>query len=282
MVRHTGKQVPSWAEAEAWECAFVTPLIMYKLHTVALLFCLSCTQQPASFVSGLPLNPSTQDTLPIPNFPQLDRTYTASRKSVESQRKALKIAFDKGQISIDSVGGTFTNCLLSEIIPYWFGTPWAFSGHTEIPRQGEIACGYFVSTTLFHSGLQLNRFRLAQQSPIDEALMLSLGDTVILTKRDDATKALNLWRTTLRDGLYFIGLGQGHVGFLLKRGAGLYLIHSNYSFPAEVQIQRAEESVLMGFQEFYLSNLTFNHQLMEYWMNRETIPLQNKGVQVNR
>lgn len=47
--------------------------------------------------------------------------------------------------------------LLDSIIPFWYKTVWSFEGHSEVPRQGEIACGYFVSTTLLHAGLKLNR-----------------------------------------------------------------------------------------------------------------------------
>ncbi len=254
---------------------------MYQLLTITSFFCLFCTpQQPPSYVAGHPLKTSPGDTIPIPNFSRPDYTYTASCKHVESRRKALNAAYDLGQISADSVGKAFTNCLLTEIFPYWYGTHWTFTGHTETPGEGDISCGYFVSTTLRHASLQLNRYRLAQQNPTDEALMLSLGDTVMVTQRDSAEKALHLWRTKLRDGLYFIGLGQGHVGFLLKEKAALYLIHSNYIGPVKVQIQRAEESVLMGFQEFYLTDITFNKRLMEHWMNGEVVKLQNVGVQV--
>ncbi len=217
----------------------------------------------------------------MPVFSRPDRTYLDSRAQVEQTRKTLKRGYDAGLISADSVGRAFTNSLLEEVVPYWHGTSWSFTGHTEIPGQGEIACGYFVSTTLLHTGLNINRYRLAQQSPSDEALMLSLGDTVRVTRRETGAKALEFWRSHLRDGLYFVGLGEGHVGYLLKQGAGLYFIHANYTYPRGVQMQRAEESVLAGFQDFYLANITHNQRLMEYWMSGKKIPLQSEGVTVN-
>ena len=260
---------------------FLCKHAMYLFWTIALFLGLSCTD-PAPQVSGASRSKIAVDSLPLPPFKPVAQDYAGSRKRVENQRKDLKTAFDQGEISLDSVGKVFTQELLNEIIPHWFGTPWAFSGHTETPRKGEIACGYFVSTTLLHAGLPLNRFRLAQQSPEDEALMLSLGDTVWVTQRDHARQALDAWRTTLRDGLYFIGLGQSHVGFLFKSGNGVYLIHSNYNFPQQVMVQRAEESVLMGFQQFHLTDLTFNHKLLQYWLTQSPMPLQNKGIKVLR
>lgn len=252
---------------------------MHPFPVIAFLFCISCTLSPGA--SSLPpAIVATADSIPTPIFPKPDRTYPAGRARVAQQKEALKSAYAAGRISIDSVGKAFTNCLLQEIIPHWYGTRWTFTGHTETPGQGDIACGYFVSTTLLHAGLNLNRYRLAQQGPADEALMLSLGDTVRVTRRDDAEKALALWRERLRDGLYFVGLGENHVGFLLKRGAGLFLIHSNYAVPVEVQLQRAEESVLIGFREFYLVDITYNRRLMEYWLSGGAVPLHREGALV--
>ncbi len=111
--------------------------------------------------------------------------------------------------------------------------------------------------------------------------MLSLGDTVRVTRRETGAKALEFWRSHLRDGLYFIGLGEGHVGYLLKQRTGLYFIHANYTYPTGVQMQRAEESVLVGFQDFYLTDITHNQRLMEYWMSGKKIPLRSEGVTIN-
>lgn len=251
---------------------------MHPATLITLLFLISCTQPPSNSTPTLSLAVSVADTLPLPRFSRPERNYPASRALAAQQRDALKAAYNDGRISLDSAGRVFTDILLQEIIPHWYGTPWAFEGHTETPGQGQIACGYFVSTTLLHTGLNLNRYRLAQQGPADEGSMLSLGDTVRVTRRGNATQALALWRKRLRNGLYFIGLEATHVGYLLKQGDGLYFIHSNYAAPFEVQLQRAEESVLMGFATFYLADITFNKQLTAYWMSGERVPLKDKGI----
>ena len=251
---------------------------MHSVPLIALLFLISCTLPSGSPSPAPALKVALPGSLPVPHFPRPDRDYPASRALAAQKRDALKVAYNAGSISLDSVGQVFTDILLKEIIPHWYGTSWAFEGHTETPGQGQIACGYFVSTTLLHAGLNLNRYRLAQQSPADEALMLSLGDTVRVTRHDDAAKALAVWRERLRDGLYFVGLGANHVGYLLKQGAGLYLIHSNYASPYEVQMQPAEASVLIGFSAFYLADITFNRRLMAYWLNGGKVPLKNNGI----
>lgn len=247
----------------------------YSIHLgFYLCFLLSCNQSPAPSVPGANPIASQPDTLPTPRFLQPKHEYATSRSIMEKQRQALKQSYALGTVTLDSVGQVFTQYFLTEIIPHWFGTHWTFSGHTEVPRQGDIACGYFVSTTLLHAGLNLNRYRLAQQSPVNEALMLSLGDTVRATQRDNALKVLAVWRSKLHDGLYFIGLGDGHVGFLLKQQGEFYFLHANYAAPVGVLLQPVEESVLMGFQDFYLADITFNRRLMEHWLSKSKIPLQ--------
>ena len=50
-----------------------------------------------------------------------------------------------------------------------------------------------------------------------------------------------LFRKNYKEGLYFIGL-DNHVGFLLFRNNELYFIHSNYSSPAIVKLEKAKYS----------------------------------------
>ncbi len=170
----------------------------------------------------------------------------------------------------------FTNTLLDDIIPYWYGTDWSFEGHTTAPRSGQIACGYFVSTTLLDAGLRLNRFRLAQQAPEVEATMLSFGKKVIVLNSDSPYTAAAVLAQQLQEGLYFIGLGNSHVGYLLKRDGQLTAIHSNYVTPSEVAAQPIMESVYVGFGTFYLADITWNDQLLKYWLKGGEVPLRGE------
>lgn len=249
---------------------------------IVLLFSISCTHNSPPEVHATIPSIGQVDTFPPPRLSLPKHDYANSRTIMEKQRQTLHHAHKKGQVSTDSVGKAFTKYFLAEIVPHWFGTHWTFSGHTEVPRQGDIACGYFVSTTLMHAGLNLNRYRLAQQSPVDEALMLSLGDTIRTIQRSDAHQVLKVLRTRLRDGLYFVGLGDGHVGFLLKDHDRFYFLHANYAAPVGVLLQPVEESVWMGFQDFYLADITFNRRLMEHWLNGDKIPLQTKVGTMDR
>jgi len=185
-----------------------------------------------------------------------------------------EIAQQKKNAKTDSISFIFENALVNQIIPYWYGTPWDFNGHTNIPNKGKIACGYFVSTTLKHLGLNLNRYKLAQQLPIHEAKSLSLGKEVLEINGENFEKSFEKIKTTLKNGIYFIGLDGSHVGFILKRKKEIFFIHSNYGTPQEVVIERAKESeVLKSFTHFYISELSTNTKLMKHWKTNTNIPV---------
>jgi hypothetical protein len=99
-------------------------------------------------------------------------TYKGIKASIRANKQ--KVGAD-----MDSVSKVFQESLLNRIIPQWAGTTWSFEGHTSVPQQGEIACGYFVSTTLRDVGINLNRYTLAQQLPINEAKSLKINTDII-------------------------------------------------------------------------------------------------------
>lgn len=174
----------------------------------------------------------------------------------------------------DSLSTLLETALMDKIFPYWYGTPWDFNGHTNVPQQGEIACGYFVSTTLKHIGFNLNRYKLAQQLPIHEAQTLSLGQSILEIQEETFDQCLKQINDQIAEGIYFVGLASSHVGFLLKRQSQLFFIHSNYRFPAKVIIEPAESSeVFKSFSHFYIAALSTNLPLLNFWKKEKRIPI---------
>src|SRR5439155_7363595 len=80
--------------------------------------------------------------------------------------------------------------LVDDLVPAWAGTPWDYYGTSTKPRQGAIACGYFVTTVLEHLGLRLPRARLAQQASEVIVRSLVVGDGPILRYRDVDARAI--------------------------------------------------------------------------------------------
>jgi hypothetical protein len=199
-------------------------------------------------------------------------SYAGTKVDSGKLRLRLREALRLGTISFDNIKTAFTNQLVDKIIPHWYGTPWSFGGHTAIPKQGEIACGYFISTTLRDMGVNINRYKLAQKSPFDEAKMISCGSVINKIAQDTPEKAFEDIDRLTKEGLYFIGFDEGHVGYLLKREGKLFLIHSNYFSPVSVCIETLKESkVFKRFTKFHLVDISHNEILLQRWLDNSTI-----------
>ena len=200
------------------------------------------------------------------------RPYSVTKANAIKLRLRLQNDFKSGKITIDDVKSQFTKHLVDELIPYWYGTRWSFGGHTAMPNKGEIACGYFISTTLRDMGVRLNRYRLAQKSPIDEAKAISCGTEVLTLTANNANDALEMIDAHTQHGLYFIGFDEGHVGYLFKKNNELLLIHSNYFSPGKVCAEPLKTSrVFQSFKKFHLMDITHNEALLSKWMNNLTV-----------
>ena len=200
------------------------------------------------------------------------KSYKVEKAAVEKSRNNLSKKYfnalnidDKNKL-LDTVKVNFTKMLLNNIIPHWYGTVWDFNGYTAIPNKGTIACGYFVSTTLQDMGLNLNRYKLAQQGPENEAKSIAISlHEVLHFKENNITAQLK----KLDDGVYFIGL-DNHVGFLYIHNKNSYFLHSNY-IDGKVMLEHTDYSEAFHSGDYYISNITANTKLMEKWLKKEEI-----------
>jgi len=200
--------------------------------------------------------------------------YEIVKEQIELDRNQLQ---SKG-LQIDSISDIFKQSLLNKIIPFWEGTEWSFEGHTSKPKLGKIACGYFVSTTLQDIGLNLNRYKLAQQSPIDEARSLAINTEIKEFSEESVSENISQINKYLKEGIHFIGFDQNHVGYILKEKKNLYLIHSNYINAEGVLIEQIEKSeVFSAYSKFYIVELSTNKDLLNYWINKETIKIKKRN-----
>jgi hypothetical protein len=152
-----------------------------------------------------------------------------SARRTELLRRYEAASADRRHIVINEARQHLFAAVLHDLLPAWYGTPWAFEGISEIPGQGQIACGYFVTTTLRDAGFQLPRIRLAQQA----------SQVIIRTLCDPATIKLYYQKpmsdiTAYLDrhgpGLYIVGL-DFHTGFVVNDGSSTAFIHSSYFSP---------------------------------------------------
>lgn len=175
---------------------------------------------------------------------------------------------------INDASEYFTNALLNQIVPHWYGTIWDFNGYTNKPNDGVIACGYFVSTTLKHTGLNINRFKLAQQGGMNEAKTLDpTGSYLIysLNSTEELDSIYSKIEHDLKPGLYFAGLSH-HVGFIYIKDQIAYFIHSNY-INGYVMTEKARYSHAFRSMIYVIANITYNDYLIESWITNAVIPV---------
>ena len=203
---------------------------------------------------------------------KLEENSNASYSEIKSSILNIRREINQKPISKDSLSKVFTDILVNQIIPYWYGTTWSFEGHTDVPKKGEIACGYFVSTTLKHMGVNINRYRLAQQNPVNEAKSLALNSPVIKISEASSIENIKKINTVLKEGIHFIGFGYNHVGFVLKKNNQLFLIHSNYINSEGVILEKIEVSEAFSyFNEFYLAEISTNETFLQNWLKATSI-----------
>lgn len=214
----------------------------------------------------LVVSDSTQSEL---NF-RIKDFYRNEKRKIEKLRLSLMQTYSlitdslKEEQFLDSTSLVFTKLLLNNILPHWYGTPWEFEGHTSIPNQGEIACGYFVSTTLNHMGLNLNRYHLARKGPLNEAKSIAIDSNLVIVFNSEESTIKDSFFTSFADGLYFVGL-DSHVGFLYVHNNHAFFLHSNY-IENRVMLEPIENSAAFESYTYILVKITNNRLLLKSWL----------------
>ena len=128
----------------------------------------------------------------------------------------------------------------SELYPYWLGTCWNFNGISQIPGEGSIACGYFVTTVVRDMNFDIERVKLAQC--VSEEMIIKLVDEKKIKRFNGKENALMVkYLEEKKTNLFIVGL-DNHTGVILNDGKELYFIHSSGRFPFCVIKEKAENS----------------------------------------
>ena len=160
----------------------------------------------------------------------------------------------------------FTDAIISNIIPAWVGTSWSFNGTSEKPREGSIACGYFVTTVLRDAGVSLARTKLAQCA--SEQMIRSLVQPAHVQRFSNLP--MEIFIRSVQDqgyGLYIVGL-DNHTGFIYNDGKSIFFIHSTFVGTRNVQYEPAAESwVLRQSRYKVLGKLSADEGILSAWVN---------------
>lgn len=211
-------------------------------------------------------NLRTNTTPLIKNSTTLSYTYNQTLTSIAQKRQQLQVALSAASLDqqpelLEQAQQLFADAIVNQIMPAWYGTPWNFYGHSETPQQGSIACGYLVSTVLKHSGVQLNRYKLAQQWPSTIVYSLVGNEMQHFFQIEDVVAAVR----QLGHGVYVLGLDR-HVGFVKYDSWGIHFIHANYMGSQTVVCESPDYSKAMHqSHNFYLGSLSQNPEFLSAW-----------------
>lgn len=190
--------------------------------------------------------------------------YAKLRKNILAKRDLLAKETD------DSKSEKYlVSTLTDSVFHYWYDTEWDFNGITQEPRKGNIACGYFVTTTLLHTGFDLDRVKIAQQ-PASIIIRTLCNKESIKTFSNGNLKGLKEHLKKGKDGLYLIGL-DNHVGYIHKNDTSIVMIHAD-AVNGKVCRERLDDcSPIVNSQFHMIGYLSGNKELLQKWRNREKI-----------
>ncbi len=196
--------------------------------------------------------------------------YQTIRNVIRSDKVYFRGVYrnDAGK-AIDSASKYLYGKLIDELVPHWYGRPWDFNGHTNMPNEGEVACGYFVSTTLKHIDFNVNRYKMAQQAGLNIAKALQSESELKTYGNIDFDTLKHRLNLTYSNGLYFVGL-DNHVGYVLIKDEELYFLHSSYC-DDKVVIELAETSLCFRSNIYVFAEITTNEKLVEKWILNEEV-----------
>ncbi len=198
---------------------------MRSSHTVRLTLFLT-----ASFVATL--KPGTAQAAQNSKSRTARKNYARAKASLEKERRALARSYRRASRKarpeiLATARQALLRAIVEDLVPAWEGTPWAFSGTSDTPGAGEIACGTFVGTLLHHAGFRLNRIAIGRLASEHIALSLTRNKNLRrYSNRDGAevVRQTEAWGP----GLYMVGLDRHAALMFVDPARKAHLIHSSY------------------------------------------------------
>ena len=209
---------------------------MRKCFILAILYLTSCTDQTKTGTKSIvpDLDPASS-RIAVFDSPPFQCDYEQQKKRCQELYQVTK---NKHTHETEK---RFITFLMDSLVPCWYGTPWDFNGITEIPQQGKIACGYFVTTTLRDAGMKINRVKLAQC--VSQNLLWDLCTDF----KKFSDKSIEYFVDAIKKsgyGLYIVGL-DNHTGYLYNDGQEVWFIHSGVYAPRCALKEKAINSITL-------------------------------------
>lgn len=187
-----------------------------------LFFTFSCSSKTKS---------DSSDNTEAEEERKVERSYADLKQETADKKAVFREQYNKaGQLGKDSILIEAQNYLINvsdEYFRAWYNTPWTFHGHSQTPREGSIACGYFITTTLRDMGFDIPRIKWAQQA--SEYVIKKLSQD-IKRFQSKPMKDIVAHVEAGGEGVYIVGL-DCHVGYIYFVGGKMTFVHANYYRP---------------------------------------------------
>lgn len=249
----------------------IIPIIPMKYHLFVsiIIILFGCSNKSNSEIglvpSSAPVISHNPDTL----------SYNEIKARIQEERHLFKEKYPTLQ-SLETDSASFEiarfwiNMVAGDLFLQWKGTPWDFNGTTTLPRKGNIACGYFVTTLLSDMGVQLNRRKLSTCASSEMMRQLVPGRPLInLSKL--SYKAFCDSIRNYDPGVFIIGLDY-HTGFIVVDSTSAWFIHSYYAANIGVIKEVVELSpALLLSKTKWLMPLTADKDFVQRWLHTKTL-----------
>ena len=213
-------------------------------------------------------------------FDENRAAYPQNLRALEAIRRTLGVRFKSTQNSerrkvISEARTVVFDSMVSDIFPAWYGTTWDFNGVTQIPGQGEIACGYFVTTCLRDAGFNVERVKLARQP--SQTIIKTVVDSVQADTKITYQRPIGDIVEAIREqghGLYIVGLDT-HTGFVVNDGSSLAFVHSSYYRPPfSVTAESVEGVNPLADSKYRIVGKILGDRMMEKWLTGEKFEMK--------
>ena len=186
-------------------------------------------------------------------------------KTKWSKKYRSETSRTKKESLLSQVGELLSRKISGSMLSPWYGTKWAYHGTSVTPGKGSIACGYFVTTVLRDSGVNINRVRMAQAA--SETMIKKVnGDKNIKRYRNKSIQHFVAQVKKWGEGLYIVGLDY-HTGFILNKRNKIYFIHSSFYAPSKVVSELALTSQALKESKYrVLGKLFVDDSSVRRWL----------------
>jgi hypothetical protein len=166
------------------------------------------------------------------NKPADSLSYDELKGEIKEARLTFKRKYQKAEAletdsARDEISRFWVKIVSGDLFQQWKGTPWDFNGTTNVPRNGNIACGYFVTTILADMGVPLNRRQLST-CPSSEMMKKLVPGRPLINLSGLSFRGFCDFLKNYKPGVFIIGLDY-HTGIIVIDTSATWFIHSYYA-----------------------------------------------------